>query len=71
MKVNNGRNKVLKLKKTINGLRQIPKAFWKYMTSMIEICGIVESKIDQCRFIGKKVMAIIYVDDLFLVSGCQ
>ena len=65
MNVNNGRNKVLKLKKTLYGLRQIPRAFWKYMTSMIEICGIVQSKIDQCLFIGKKVMAIIYVDELF------
>ena len=63
---NNGRNKVLKLKKTLYGLRHSPRAFWKYMTSKTEICDMVNSKMDPCLFIGKKVMTIIYVDDIFL-----
>ena len=42
VKGKNGRNKVLKLKKTLYGLRQSPRAFWKYMTSKIEICGMVQ-----------------------------
>ena len=33
VKGKNGRNKVLKLKKKFYGLRQIPRALWKYMTS--------------------------------------
>ena len=36
VKGKNGRNKVLKLKKMIYGLRQIPRAFWKYITSNME-----------------------------------
>ena len=30
----------------------------------MELCGLVESKMDPCVFIGKKVMAIIYVDNI-------
>ena len=64
MKGKNGKKKVLWLKKTVYGLRQSPRAFWKYMTSKMELCGLVQSKMDPCLFIGKKVMAIIYVDDI-------
>ena len=64
MKGNNGKNKVLRLNKTLYGLRQSPRAFWKYMKSNMELCGLVQSKMDPCLFIGKKVMAIIYVDDI-------
>ena len=64
VKGKNGRNKVLNLKKTLYGLRQIPRAFWKYMTSKMELCGMVQSNMDPCLFIGEKLMAIIYVDDI-------
>ena len=46
-KVKNDRNKVLKLKKMIYGLRQSPRVFWKYMTSKMELCGMVQSNMDQ------------------------
>ena len=46
VKGKNGRNKVLKLKKTFYRLRQIPRAFWKYMTSKMKICGMVQSKME-------------------------
>ena len=62
------RNKVLKLKETLYGLRQIPRAFWKYMTSNMDLCGMVKSKMDPRLFIGKKVMTIIYVDDILFWS---
>ena len=68
VKVKNGRNKVLKLKKMLYGLRQSPRAFWKYMTSKMELCGMVQSKMDPCLFIGDKLMAIIYVDDTLFWS---
>ena len=64
VKGKNGRNKVLKLKKTLSGLCQSPRAFWKYMTSKMELYGMVQSKMDPCLFVGKKVMAIMYVDDI-------
>ena len=64
MKGKNGKNKVLRLKKTLYGLHQGSRAFWKYMTSNMELCGLVQSKMDPCHFIGKKFMAIIYVDNI-------
>ena len=30
----------------------------------MELCGLVQSKMNPCVFIGKKVMAIIYVDNI-------
>ena len=36
----NGRPKVLKLFKTLYGLRQSPRAFWKYMTAKMKLCGM-------------------------------
>ena len=68
VKGKNVRNKVLNLKKTLYGLRQIPRAFWKYMTSKMELCGMVQSKMDPCLFIGEKLMAIIYVDEILFWS---
>ncbi len=56
--------KVLKLKKTLYGLRQSPRAFWKYMVDKMELCDMPQSKLDPCLFVGKKVICICYVDDL-------
>ena len=56
IKGKNGRPRVLKLFKTLYGLRQIPRAFWKYMTVKMKLCGMVQSKFDPCLFIGNNVM---------------
>ena len=56
--------KVLKLKKTLYGLHQSPRAFWLYLTKKMNSCGMVQSTFDPCLFIGAKVMCICYVDDL-------
>jgi hypothetical protein len=58
------KGKVLKLKKTLYGLRQSPRAFWLYLTEKMEACGMEQCTLDPCLFIGKKVMCICYVDDL-------
>ena len=68
VKGKNDRNMVLKLKKTLYGLCQSPRAFRKYMTSKMELCGMVQSKMDPRLFIGMKVMAITYVDDVLFWS---
>ncbi len=60
----NSRKKVLKLKKTLYGLRQSPRAFWKYLTEKMKACDMHQSKFDPCLFVGEKVMCIVYVDDL-------
>ena len=56
--------KVLKLKKTLYGLRQSPRAFWKYMVQKMADVGMPQSDLDPCLFIGEKVICIVYVDDL-------
>ena len=58
------KGKVLKLKKTLYGLRQSPRAFWKYMVEKMEASNMPQSKLDPCLFVGEKVIAICYVDDL-------
>ncbi|KAL7465925.1 hypothetical protein ACHAXS_006230 [Conticribra weissflogii] len=56
--------KVLRLKKTLYGLRQSPRAFWKYMVEKMALCNMPQSQLDPCLFIGNKVICICYVDDL-------
>jgi hypothetical protein len=56
--------KVLKLKKTLCGLCQSPRAFWKYLVEKMAIRRMVQSKLNPCLFVGKKVICISYVDDL-------
>lgn len=64
----NGNYKVLKLKKTLYGLRQSPREFWKYITKKLAACGLTQSKLDPCLFIGEKVICVCYVDDLIFWS---
>jgi hypothetical protein len=63
-----GRPKVLKLKRALYGLRQSPRAFWLHLTEKLERCGLKQSKLDPCLFIGSKVICIVYVDDLLFWS---
>ncbi len=37
---NNGKKMCLKLKKTLYGLSQSPRAFWKYITVKLQECGL-------------------------------
>ena len=63
-----GKRQVLKLNKTLYGLRQSPRAFWKYITEKLEKCGLQQSKFDPCLFVGPNVMCIVYVDNLIFWS---
>ena len=67
-KSKNGKRQVLKLSKTLYGLCQSPRAFWKYITEKLESCGLKQSKFDPCLFIGPDVMCIVYVDNLVFWS---
>jgi hypothetical protein len=64
VKSKNGKRQVLRLKKTLYGLWQSPRAFWKYMTEKLEQVGLNQSKFDPCLFIGPDVICVVYVDDL-------
>jgi hypothetical protein len=44
-KSKNGKHQVLKLNKTLYGLCQSPRAFWKYITIKLESCGLKQSRV--------------------------
>ena len=58
------KRRVIKLKKTIYGLHQIPRAFWNYLTKKLIASGMIFSNLDTFFFIGDKVICIVYVDNL-------
>ena len=62
------KGKVLSLKKTLYGLRQSPREFWKYLTKAMEACDMKPSKFDPCLFIGERVIAVAFVDDILFWS---
>jgi hypothetical protein len=67
-KSKNGKRQVLKLNKTLYGLCQSPRAFWKYIAKKLEKCGLKQSKFDPCLFVEPNVMCIVYVKDLIFWS---
>ena len=60
--------KVLKLKKTLYGLKQSPRMFWKYLTAAMVKSGMQVSKLDPCLFVDDRVVCICYVDDILFWS---
>lgn len=42
--------------------------FWKYLIEKMEAYGLKQSQLDPCLFVGTKVIAISYVDDLIFWS---
>eukprot|EP00956_Cyclotella_meneghiniana_P015936 scaffold24808_cov102-Cyclotella_meneghiniana.AAC.1 len=62
------KGKVLKLKKTLYGVRQSPRAFWKYLTEAMIGAGMQVSKLDPCLFVSDKVTAVAFVDDILFWS---
>ena len=60
---------ISKLKRTLYGLRQSPRAFWKYLTQAMTAVGMEVSKMDPCLFVGKKVTAVAFVDDILFWSS--
>ena len=65
-----GENLVLKLKRSVYGLRQAPRYFFQYLTEHLESdeIGLVQSKRDPCLFVGKAIIAVVYVDDILFFA---
>ena len=60
--------KCLKLRRSLYGLRQSPRLFWKYLTAAMESSGLKQSTLDPCLFMGPSVVAVCYVDDILFFS---
>ena len=63
--------KVLKLKKSLYGLKQSPRNFFHHLKGNLEKVGFVPSEIDPCLFISEKVICLVYVDDTLFYSPKQ
>ena len=56
--------KVLKLKKSLYGLKQSPRNFFNHLkTNLIKVGFEQKVDVDPCLFISDKVICITYVDD--------
>jgi hypothetical protein len=59
---------VLKLKKSIYGLKQSPRNFYLHLKDKLESIGFESSESNQCLFISDKVICLVYVDDTLLYA---
>jgi len=63
--------KVLKLKRTLYGLKQSPRAFWKYMVEKLSTYGMKQSDLNLCLFISDMVIIVMVVDDILMWSTTE
>ena len=54
---------MLKLNRSVYGLKQSPKNFFKLLKGNLEKCGFHQSQFDSCLFISATVICVCYVDD--------
>jgi hypothetical protein len=59
-------DKVFCLQRTLNGLRQSPRYFYKYFTERLVKQGLTPSKFDPRLFLNSTIIVIIYVDDILI-----
>jgi hypothetical protein len=61
--------KILKLKKSLYGLKQSPRNFFQFLKGKLEKIWFVSAMdIDPCLFIFDKVICLVYVDDTLFYS---
>ena len=61
--------KVLKLKKSLYGLKQSSRNFFQHLKGKLESCGFKSNdNLDPCLFISEKVIVLVYCDDTLLFS---
>ena len=59
-----GKQRLLRLKKNLYVICQIPRYFSNYLTWKLIASGMLQSNLDTCLFIGDKFICIAYADDL-------
>jgi hypothetical protein len=62
------KGKVLKLRRSLYGLRQSPKNFFQHLKEKLEKCDFRQSQSDPCLFISDNVIVLVYVDDCLFYS---
>ena len=66
-----GGDKVLKLKKSLYGLKQSPRTFYQHLSQGLQTRGWRPSDIDPCLFMKEKMICVIYVDDTIFSGPSQ
>ena len=64
----NGKELVLKLNRSVYGLRQSPRNFFQYLKNHLADNGLHQSNHDPCLFIGRSLIVVVYVDDVLMFS---
>ena len=66
-----GEDKVLKLRKSLYGLKQSPRTFYQHLSQGLKNRGWTPSAIDPCLFMKQKMICVIYVDDTIFAGPTQ
>ena len=66
--VKNQLDNVLRLKKSLYGLRQAPRTFFEKLKAGLLERGFTQSKHDLCLFMKKDIICVVYVDDTILAG---
>ena len=66
-----GQDKVMKLKKSLYGLKQSPRTFYQHLSKSLQNRGWTVSSIDPCLFMKKDMVCVIYVDDTIFAGPTQ
>ena len=61
----------MKLERSLYGLVQSPKNFFKHLKGNLESSGFSQSQHDSCLFISDTVICLVYVDDCLFFSKHQ
>jgi hypothetical protein len=62
---------VLKLKRSLYGMVQSPRNFFRHLKGNLLSCGFSQSDHDPCLFISEKVICLVYVDDCLFFAKDQ
>jgi hypothetical protein len=62
---------VLKLHKSLYGLKQSPRNFFLHLKGQLEQVGLKQSEADPCLFMSEKVVCLVYVDDTLFYAQDQ
>ena len=65
------RNSVLKLKKSLYGLVQAPRAWYDHLSEAMTKLGYKKSESDPCMFYGNGLIILAYVDDILMFGKNQ
>ncbi len=65
------KDQVLKLKRTLYGLKQSPRYFFKYFSDQLIAQGLTPLQFDPCLFLSSTLIVVIYVNDILIYGKTE